>query len=74
MKFYVKSSERKPDPTTLETNPRPVMLVGVLIWVALLGLFVAVPATVPASRPWWPFTCVFGVVLGVLALIRYRRK
>lgn len=74
MRLYVKDSERKADPEPLETKPRTAILVGLGIWVALLGFFLVVPSAVPVARPWWPWTCVVGIILGLFALFRFRKR
>ena len=74
MKFYVKSSERKEDPAPLNTNPLVAIRVGIAIWLGILVVLLAAPAAIPAARPWWPYTCVVGIILGVLALLRYRKR
>ena len=66
MRFYVKDSERKPDPAPAEVNARLAIAVGVGLWlIALVGILVFAPAT--PDKSWYAFTCLAGVGLGVFA-------
>jgi hypothetical protein len=74
MKLYLKDSERKPDPAPIETNLRLVVVIGIALWAITLAVFVVAPATVPASRPWWPFTCIVGILLGIYAFFKVGKR
>jgi hypothetical protein len=47
--------------------------VGTGCWVLALAVTLAVPALHQGGRGWWPWTCVTGVVLGLLGLAYVRR-
>ena len=74
MKFFVKEEERKPDPAPLKTNARAVVVVGIVSWALVLALFVLVPTATPAGKQWWLTSCVFGIILGVLAWFKVGRR
>lgn len=50
----------------METNDTATFLVGTALWaIALVVLLIARPA---AAEPWWPWTCVAGIVGGLFGL------
>ncbi len=74
MRFYVKDSERKPDPEPIKTNAKLAIIVGLILW-AIALLFLVFQATqASAQKSWYTTTCVVGIILGVYALIRERRR
>lgn len=74
MRFYVKDSERKPDPEPTKVNAKAAILVGVSAWTIAL-LFLVFQSTQSASqKPWYTATCVVGILLGVWAFFRERRR
>lgn len=74
MRFYVKDSERKPDPQPTKVNAKAAILVGVALWIIAL-LFLVLQSTQSTSQePWYAATCVFGILLGVWAFIRELRR
>ena len=74
IRFYVKDSERKPDPQPVKTNATLAVRVGIAIWIlALIGLL-SLPGLVPETKPWWPWTCVVGIGLGLFALFKVRDR
>lgn len=74
MRFYVKDSERKPDPQPPKVNAKAAILVGVSLWVlALLFLVFQTPQSA-SQEPWYAATCVVGILLGVWAFIRELRR
>ena len=74
MRFYVKDSERKPDPEPTKVNAKAAILVGVSAWTVAL-LFLVLQSTQSASqKPWYTATCVVGILLGVWAFLRERRR
>lgn len=74
VKLFVKDSERKPDPEPVKVNARLAVIVGMIGWSVVLAVFLSAPATVPASRPWWPVTCIFGLGLGIFAWFKVGRR
>ena len=74
IRFYVKDSERKPDPQPVKTNATLAVRVGIAIWIlALIGLL-GMPGLLPETKHWWPWTCVVGVGLGLFALFKVRGR
>ncbi len=61
---------RRPDPPPLETDDRPVMVVGIALWhvafVVLAVFFRDDLADLDAS--WWLWTCLIGFVFGFYGL------
>ena len=73
-KFYIKDSERKPDPEPMRTNANLAIAVGMSAFlVALISLLAAFPK-LSAEQSWWPWTCVAGLGLGVYAIFHVRRR
>ena len=51
----------------METNDTATFLVGTALWaIALVVLLIARPA---AAEPWWPWTCVAGIVGGLFGVV-----
>ena len=74
MRFYVKDSDRKPDPQPTKVNAKAAIIVGVALWIIAL-LFLVLQSTESTSqKPWYAATCVVGILLGVWAFIRERRR
>jgi hypothetical protein len=64
MKLWLNDSERKPDPTPVKTDDRKAVLSGLVLWiVGLVVLLIVQP------QPGLVWTCVTGVVLGLVGLI-----
>ncbi len=64
MRFSLRHDERRADPPPVKTNDRLAWIIGLVVWaVALVALFVV---THNWSGLW---TCVAGLVLGVLGLV-----
>jgi len=67
------------EPTTgEELQPLPVstahvVVWGMALWVAALLVTLAVPDLHEGDRSWWPWTCVSGIVLGLLGYAYVRR-
>lgn len=77
MRLWLKDSERRPDPAPLATDDRKAMLVGLAAWVvALILVLFFFGAASDAGNGWWLWTCVAGIIIGVLGLIytQARRK
>ena len=75
MRFYIKDSERKPDPEPIKVNAKLAIRVGLVLWVVALALLLVLQATQPATQePWYTSTCLVGIVLGIYALWRERRR
>ncbi len=74
MRFYVKDSERKPDPEPIKTNAKLAIIVGLILWVIALLFLVFQATQASAQKSWYTTTCIVGIILGVYALIRERRR
>ena len=74
IRFYVKDSERKPDPQPVKTNAMLAVRVGIAIWLVALIALIAVPSLLPENKSWWLGTCVVGMALGVFALFKVRGR
>ncbi|MBK8470296.1 MAG: DUF2530 domain-containing protein [Actinomycetales bacterium] len=46
---------------------------GLALWAVALLVVLAVPDLRTGDRAWWPWTCVAGLLLGVLARLYLRR-
>ncbi len=70
VRLWLKDSERRPDPTPVTTDDRKAILIGIALWVAGLAIVIAFIAPLTtAGHVWWLWTCVAGLVLGLLALL-----
>ena len=74
MKLFVRDEDRRPDPEPVKSNARTIALAGLLIWTVVLAIFLVFPATLPPEKPWWLFTCVIGIVLGLVFYIKFGRS
>ncbi len=71
MRFYVKDSERKPDPQPVKTNARLAISVGLVLWVLALAACIFFSGSLAAAeKSWWLSTCLFGIALGVFAFFK----
>ncbi|GAB3588162.1 DUF2530 domain-containing protein [Calidifontibacter terrae] len=50
-----------------------VCRIGVAAWLVALVITLVVPALHSGERSWWPWSCVCGVVLGLLGWAYVRR-
>ena len=63
-----------PDPTQpVAVDTARIVLAGLACWAVALVVVLAVPALHTGERDWWPWTCVAGLVLGLLGLAYVRR-
>jgi hypothetical protein len=70
MRFFIKDSERRPDPAPLKTDDRKVVLVGLVLWIIALGVMIALLPQLQASGlVWLLWTVVGGLVLGLVLLV-----
>lgn len=75
MRWYIKDSERLPDPPPVPTDDRKVILVGIVLWlIALATLLVFLSAVVEAGRVRWLWTTLVGIGLGLGLLVFAQRK
>lgn len=75
MKFFVKDSERRPDPAPAKSNPRIAIFVGMAIFaIALVAILLGYNSISSAHKIWYPYTCVFGLALGIVALFTTRKR
>ncbi len=64
-----RTTPRLPEPQPLHVPTRSIVLAGTAVWVVALALTLLVPSLHEGGRHWWPWTCVTGVALGVVALV-----
>jgi len=75
VRFWLKDSERRPDPEPVKTDDRKAVLVGLVLWiVALGGLLLFLPTLVDNGLGWWLWTCVVGLALGLVGLLYTNRR
>ena len=75
MRWYLKDSERRPDPAPVRTDDRKVILVGIVLWlVALAVLLVFLSAVLEAGHVGWLWTTLVGIGLGLVLLVFAHRK
>lgn len=75
MRWYIRDSERRPDPAPVPTDDRKVILVGIVLWLIALGvMLVVLSAVVEAGRVGWLWTTLVGIGLGLVLLVFAHRK
>lgn len=75
MPLYLPPEQRRPDPRPLRTDDRKAVLVGTAMWAVLLVVTLVVREDLTAAdRAWWPWSCVAGVVLGLVGLVYLQRR
>ena len=77
MRLWLKDSERRPDPAPVQTDDRKAFLVGIAGWVLGLAVFIVLLPTLTADgHTWWLWTCVAGLVIGLIGLLwtHWRQK
>ncbi|MBU1587102.1 MAG: DUF2530 domain-containing protein [Actinobacteria bacterium] len=62
MRFWLKDSERRPDPAPVKTDDRKAFLAGSLAWLVALVLVLFL------APGWLIWTCVAGLVIGGIGL------
>lgn len=62
-----------PEPSPLPVSTPSVVLAGVALWAVALVITLAVPALHADDRSWWPWSCVAGVLLGLVGWAYVRR-
>lgn len=50
-----------------------IALAGTGVWLVALAVVLLVPSLHSGDRSWWPWTCLVGAVLGLLAWLFIRR-
>lgn len=50
-----------------------IIFAGIGVWAVALVITLAVPALNEDGRDWWPWSCVAGIVLGLLGYAYVRR-
>ena len=63
MRFWLKDSERRPDPAPLKTDDRKAFLAGTVAWVVALVLTIVLTTEV-----WLVWACVAGLAIGLIGL------
>ena len=61
MRFWLKDSERRPDPAPVKTDDRKAFLTGSIAWIIGFGLAAAL-------MPQYIWTCVAGLAIGLIGL------
>jgi MFS-type transporter involved in bile tolerance (Atg22 family) len=61
---------RRPDPEPLETDDRPVVIVGIILWALAFAVLVVFfrDDLRRHDAAWWLWACVIGVALGLYGL------
>jgi FtsH-binding integral membrane protein len=75
MRLWLRDSERRPDPVPVPTDDRRAIIVGLALFV--LGLTVSLAFAAAAGSLFYVWTCVVGLVLGLIGLaytVRFRRR
>lgn len=72
-KIFTGSDTAIPKPAPLKLNTARFIFLGMWMWVAALVVTLLVPNLHEGGRSWWPWTCVAGMVLGLLGYIYVRR-
>ncbi len=68
MRWIAKDSERKPDPAPITGTLRLAVLIGLIGFaISLIVCVVFYDQITSPNKAWYPYTCVVGLVLGVLA-------
>jgi hypothetical protein len=73
-RWYIKDSERKPDPQPMQTNARLAILVGSSIWLIALVYLLAFKPAFAAEQPSATYTCIAGLGLGIYAFWHVGRR
>ena len=74
MRFYVKDSQRKPDPAPVKTNAKLAIAVGTAAWAVAL-LFILFSAQQSQKVESWKLaTCAVGIALGIYGFVHVSRK
>ncbi|MCU1569525.1 MAG: hypothetical protein JWR33_266 [Naasia sp.] len=75
MRFYLRDSERRPDPDPVRTDDRKAVLAGLIVWVAGLLIALLVAAVqgggVETGVVW---LCTAGIALGLGFLVYTERR
>ena len=64
MRFFLRDSERRPDPKPVQTDDRKPVLIGLAAWLVALVVLILVRALNTVVL----FTVVTGLAIGVIAL------
>ena len=76
MRFWLKDSERRPDPLPARANARKAVAAGSAAWLVLLVLTILFRAELnDAGLGWWLWCAVIGLGLGLygLGFVLFRR-
>lgn len=63
MRFWLKDSERRPDPAPVKSDDRKAFLAGTIAWVIALVVTIVV-----GTEPWLVWTCMAGLAIGLIGL------
>ena len=71
MRWVAKDSDRKPDPEPIKGTAKFAVIFGMLgFTIALVLILVFYNQIENPHKVWYPYTCVAGLLLGVVALFR----
>jgi hypothetical protein len=69
VRFWLKASERRPNPAPVQTDDRKAFFAGTALWVlGLVAVLVFLPALSAADHAWWLWTCVAGLAIGLIGI------
>jgi hypothetical protein len=75
VRFFIKDSERRPDPAPVKTDDRKVVLVGLVGWIVALGvMLLLLPQLQESDLVWVLWTVVGGLGLGLVLLVVIARR
>ncbi len=77
MRFWLRDSERRPDPLPARADARKAVVVGTSFWLLAIALSVVfLPQLNAGGFSWWLGCSVFGAALGLIGLVvvQWRRR
>ena len=74
MRLWLNDADRLPDPVPVRTDDRKPVLFGLVAWVIALVAVLAFGEPLGDSWAAWLWSCVAGVVLGLLGLAYTQRR
>ena len=74
MRLWLKDTERRPDPIPAKTDDRLAVAVGLIAWVVAVVVVLILMNPFAGGNPVIAWTCVAGLVLGLLGLAYTSRR